>query len=159
MEIHYGVQGQFLLIDIIFLIIGIVIMIAVLFAHFTQKIRYNYYICILLILRICFGLIQSVTFNGNDNYALSNETNIIWGYNSYCVADGFIFLIIHVSHKEKILVALFLHVLAISCLYIHIFKIIDMPKSLQEWQNVVFYGFVILFGVFYKLYWQKKVQE
>jgi hypothetical protein len=45
------------------------------------------------------------------------------------------------------------------CSIITHFKIIDMPKSLQEWQNVVFYGFVILFGVFYKLYWQKKVQE
>ena len=121
MEIYYGVQREFLIIDLIFVLIGIIILIGVFLAHFTQKIKFNYWLTILLIIRICLGLIQSVFIDGNYSYAISNESNIIWGYNSYVVADGFIFLIIHVSHKEKIIAALVLHIMSITCLYCHVF--------------------------------------
>jgi hypothetical protein len=57
MELLSGVQGSYLICDIIFVIVAVVIIGGVIFAHFTQKIMLNYWLSILLLIRICFGLI------------------------------------------------------------------------------------------------------
>ena len=97
MELFSGVQGSYLIFDIIFMIVAVVIIAGVIFAHLTQKIMLNYWISILLLIRICFGLIQpyfpGITFFIGPEYAL------IWGFVSYTAMDCLLFLIINVSHN------------------------------------------------------------
>lgn len=82
--------------DIIFVSIAFLILFGVAYAHYCQKITMNYWICILLILRMCTGLVQNVFISTPDIY--SKDTDIIWGFYSYIAIDCLIYLIIKVSH-------------------------------------------------------------
>jgi hypothetical protein len=119
MELFSGVQGSYLIFDIIFMIVAVVIIAEVIFAHLTQKIMLNYWISILLLIRICFGLIQpyfpGITFFIGPEYA------IIWGFVSYTAMDCLLFLIINVSHKKKILAPILMHMLSLGSLLNYIF--------------------------------------
>ena len=130
MELFSGVQGSYLIFDIIFMIVAVVIIAGVIFAHLTQKIMLNYWISILLLIRICFGLIQpyfpGITFFIGPEYA------IIWGFVSYTAMDCLLFLIINVSHKKKILAPVLVHMFTLGSLLNFIFQIIDRPKTFQE---------------------------
>ena len=153
MELLSGVQGSYLILDIIFVIVAIVIISGVIIAHFTQKIMLNYWICILLIIRICFGLIQTFLpgFSGLSFY-ISSESAIIWGFVSYTAMDCLLFLIINVSHKKKILAPILMHMLSLGSLLNYIFQINNKPQSFQEWVVVGFFGSVVVLSVIYKLY-------
>ena len=119
MELFSGVQGSYLIFDIIFMIVAFVIIAGVIFAHLTQKIMLNYWISILLLIRICFGLIQpyfpGITFFIGPEYA------IIWGFVSYTAMDCLLFLIINVSHKKKILAPVLVHMFTLGSLLNFIF--------------------------------------
>jgi hypothetical protein len=119
MELFSGVQGSYLIFDIIFMIVAVVIIAGVIFAHLTQKIMLNYWISILLLIRICFGLIQpyfpGITFFIGPEYA------IIWGFVSYTAMDCLLFLIINVSHKKKILAPVLVHMFTLGSLLNFIF--------------------------------------
>ena len=59
MELISGIDGTYLIYDIIFVILAAIIILGVVFSYFTQKIVINYWLCILLLIRICVGLIQT----------------------------------------------------------------------------------------------------
>jgi hypothetical protein len=56
MELLSKVEGLYLMMDIIFVSISFLILFGVAYAHYSQKITINYWLCILLIIRMCFGL-------------------------------------------------------------------------------------------------------
>ena len=63
-EIYGGVTGMYLIFDGIFVSIGVFVLLGVIYAHFTQKIYINYWLCLLFVLRINIGLLQ-YTFSGS----------------------------------------------------------------------------------------------
>ena len=126
MEIISGVESYFLMLDIIFLFIAAIILMIVLYAHFKQKIMLNYWVSILLLLRICLGLLQFQFFPGLT-FNIGNDALIIWGFNSYTTIESFLYLILNVSHKKKILAPIFIYVIAVSSLYMYLFQFIRKP--------------------------------
>lgn len=157
MELLSGVEGSYLILDIIFVIVAVIIITGVIFAHITQKIMLNYWICILLLIRICFGLIQPL-FTG-ISFFIGPEFAIVWGFVSYTAMDCLLFLIINVSHKKKILAPILVHIFSLGSLLNYIFQIINKPKNFLEWVVIGFFGSVVVLSVIYKFYLQKNVQE
>ena len=48
MELFSGIEGAFLAMDVVFLAVSIFIMTGVIYAHYSNKIMINYWLCIVL---------------------------------------------------------------------------------------------------------------
>ena len=148
-EIMNGVSGLYFIFDIIFVVIGIIVLIGVGYAQFTQKIWYNYWLCVILILRINLGLIQ-YTLEGSGRFS-NSQYALIWGYNSYTACDALLYLINNVSHRSKILAPVLCHLLSVLSLFYFLFFYLGQPSGILEWVLVVIYGSCVLSSVIYKL--------
>ena len=120
MELFSGIEGAFLALDIVFLVISIFIITGVIYAHYSNKIMINYWLCIVLQLRICLGLNQKI-FPG-ITYHISKEASIIWGFNTYTTVESLLYLLINVSHKKKIMAPFIVHFIAIVSLFYYLFQ-------------------------------------
>ncbi len=156
-EMMSGVTDLYLIFDIIFAVIGFVVLIGVVYAHFTQKISFNYWLCVVLILRINLGLIQ-YTFNGAARFS-NSEYALIWGFNSFIACDALLYLINNVSHRKKILAPVICHLFSILSLFYFLFYYLGQPSGIVEWILVAIYGTCVLSSVIYKLILQKVIQE
>ncbi len=127
-EIMNGVSDLYLIFDIIFAVIGFIVLIGVVYAHFTQKIWINYWLCVVFILRINLGLIQ-YTFDGSAKFS-NSQYSLIWGFNSFIACDALLYLINNVSHRKKILAPVICHLLSVLSLYYFLFFYLGQPNGI-----------------------------
>jgi hypothetical protein len=109
-ELFSGIEGPFLAIDLVFLAISIFIITGVIYANYSNKIMINYWLCIVLQIRICLGLNQEIF--PAIGYHISKEASIIWGFNTYTKVESLLYLLINVSHKNKIIAPIIIHFIA-----------------------------------------------
>lgn len=57
MEFHSGIEGAFLICNILWISIMIISILGVIYSHFSNNIKLNYWIMCMLIVRICGGLV------------------------------------------------------------------------------------------------------
>lgn len=81
MEFNSGITGSYLIVNIFLIITSITAVISWLYAHFTNNVKLNYWIMIMMIIRMCFGLIQPV-FAG-ILYKTDIGSSLVSGFSSY----------------------------------------------------------------------------
>ena len=65
MEFNSGIKGHYLIVNVFLILTSVTAVVLWLYSHFTNNIKLNYWIMIMMIIRMCFGLIQPV-FSGLD---------------------------------------------------------------------------------------------
>ncbi len=156
-EIMNKISDLYLIFDIIFVVVGFFVLIGVGYAHYSQKIWYNYWLCVIFILRINLGLIQ-YTFVGSARFS-DSQYALIWGYNSYTACDALLYLINNVSHQNKMLAPVLCHLFSVFSLFYFLFFFLGRPNGILEWFLVLIYGACVISSVIYKLILQKFIQE
>jgi hypothetical protein len=131
-EFSSGLEGAYLAINILFILTSFTAAVGVAYSHFKNNIKLNYWIMIMLIIRMCCGLIQpwfsGIVYNHNFDYSL------VAGFNSYSVIEGLLFMIVNFSHKGKIIIVYLLHLLALGSLLLNIFLILgNLTFSSNGW--------------------------
>ncbi len=81
MEFDSGITGSYFIANVFLILTSITAVIAWLYAHFTNNIKINYWIMIMMIIRMCFGLIQPV-FAG-ILYETDHGSSLVSGFSSY----------------------------------------------------------------------------
>ena len=119
MEFSSGVEGAYLAINILFIMTSFTAAVGAAYSHFQNNIKLNYWIMIMLIIRMCCGLIQP-WFSGIV-YLHDLDYFLVAGFNSYSVIEGLQYMIVNVSHKRKIIIVYLLHLLALGSLLLNIF--------------------------------------
>ncbi len=57
MEFNSGIEGNYLIANVLLIITSVTAITLWLYSHFTKNIKLNYWIMIMMIIRMCFGLI------------------------------------------------------------------------------------------------------
>lgn len=83
-------------------ICGIIICMMV-YAHKTQKIKFNYWISVVLCIRIIGGLFQVPGV-----YETTIATHLIYCFSTFFVIDSFCFILVNISHGSRLMIPIFL---------------------------------------------------
>ena len=93
-------------------------------AHRTKNIKQNYWITVMLVIRIIGGL-----FHYEGTYETTIETHLIFCFSTFFVVDSFAFMLVNISYGSKILIPLFLQFLCCVALLQGIFSRVKWPNT------------------------------
>ena len=150
-----GVVGAFLVIDCLWLVVSCTAVAGMIYSNYIGNIKHNYWICIMMIVRICGGLLQPAV-NGL-NYDPKVPSSLVAGFISYMAMEGLLYFILNVSHRSKIIAPILTHILALGSFLFNIFFLLGYPHDFYDWYLATFLIVASASTIILKLYLFKKI--